>query len=131
MKYYVTTSVLFLFGFLFGMPHVADAQSGGAGTGGTSGGPPPQIVKLENPLKVGSIPEFFALLIDVLLIFAVPIIVFFIIYAGFLFVTARGNEDQIKKAKNALLWTVIGAVLLLGAKTLLAIIINTVDQLRI
>lgn len=112
------------------LPVSVFGQTGGAGGGGTSGGPPKKSIQLQNPLKVDSIEKFFQLLIDILLIFATPIIVFFIIYSGFLFVTARGNEDQLKKAKTALLWTVIGAVLLLGANVLLDIIVNTVNQLR-
>lgn len=100
--------------------------TGPSGTGGVTGSS-----RLLNPLKVDSIEKLLQLILDILLIFAVPIIVFFIIYSGFLFVTAQGNEEQLKKAKNALLWTVIGAVILLGAKVILDVIVNTVTSLQI
>ncbi len=89
----------------------------------------PSSYNLQNPLKVNSIEDFLKLLITILLVFATPIIVFFIIYSGFLFVTAAGNETKLAKAKAALLWTIVGAVILLGANALLTIIINTVKQL--
>lgn len=41
--------------------------------------------------------------------------VIFIIWSGFLFVSARGNEEQIKKARTTFFWTIIGTVILLGA----------------
>lgn len=103
-------------------------QSGGnGGSSGCSGGG----VCIENPLAANSITEFFLLLIEILLIFAIPIIVFFIILAGFKFVTAQGNESTISEAKRALLYAIIGALLILGANLILAVIQNTVDSFTI
>ncbi len=87
-------------------------------------------VTVENPLVAGSIVELFETILDVLLIFAVPIIVFFIIYAGFLYVTARGNESTIKQAHMALLYALIGGLLILGARVLIEVISGTVDAFR-
>lgn len=85
--------------------------------------------KLENPLKVGSIEAFLLAIIDVILVFALPIIIFFIMYAGFLFTTARGDMSQIEKAKGALLWSVVGGVIVLGAKLIVTVIQGTVSPL--
>ncbi len=79
-----------------------------------------------NPLKATDIITFLTQIIDVLLIFAVPIIVFFIIYAGFLFVTAKGNESQVSTAKSALTWAVVGGVIALGAKLIITVIEGTI-----
>jgi uncharacterized membrane protein (DUF373 family) len=95
--------------------------------GGVTGGDP---VRIENPLKAENIAEFFNDIIDILLIFAIPLIVFFIIYAGFMYVTARGNESTISKAHMALLYALIGGVLILGAKVLIEVIEGTVNALR-
>lgn len=88
--------------------------------------PPGQLC---NPLKSQSIGEFLNKILDVLLVFALPIIVFFIMYAGFLFVTARGDTGQIEKARTALLWSVVGGVIVLGAKVISAVIQGTVTAL--
>lgn len=85
---------------------------------------------LTNPLKAKSIGQLFADIIQVIIIFATPIIVLFIMYAGFLYVTARGNADQIKKAHSALLWAIIGGVILLGAELIIRVIEGTVQGLK-
>ncbi len=79
-----------------------------------------------NPLSSQTIPEFLYKILDVLLTFAIPIIVLYIMYAGYLFVTAAGNEGQISTAKNALLWAVVGGVIVLGAKLIVSVIQGTV-----
>lgn len=99
----------------------------------TSGNNPPtsgnSTVELKNPLKVDSIEAFLVAIIDVILVFALPIIIFFIMYAGFLFTTARGDTSQIEKAKGALLWSVVGGVIVLGAKIIVEVIQGTVTPL--
>ncbi len=100
--------------------------NGGGTTGGTSGG----STKLANPLKVNTIQELLNLILQVVVTLAVPIIVLFIIYSGFLYVTAQGKPEAIKKATTAFTWTIIGGVIVLGASLLLTVITNTVNALR-
>lgn len=83
--------------------------------------------QLQNPFTVTSVEGILIELINVLLIFAVPIIMFFLIYAGFQYVTARGNPEQIKTASRALLYGLIGAVIVFGAWAIAAIIQSTVN----
>lgn len=85
--------------------------------------------QLCNPLKSATITEFLIGIIDVLLIFALPVIVFFIIYSGYLFVTAAGDTSQIEKARTSLTWSIIGGVVVLGAKAIITVIQGTVSQL--
>lgn len=87
-----------------------------------------RVVQIENPLAAESITDFFIDLIQILLIFAVPIIVFFIILAGFRFVTAQGNESKLAEAKNALLFAIIGGMIILGAYVILEVIQGTVGS---
>lgn len=58
------------------------------------------------------------------------VVVLFIIYSGFKFVTARGNDTKLKEAKQTFLFTVIGAAILLGATLLAKVIDGTVTQLK-
>ena len=109
---------------LLGLFSVASAQSGGGNTGG--GCPPGQIC---NPLQSTTILEFLENIIEVLLIFALPVIVFFIIFAGFKFVTAHGNESEITVAKTALTWAVVGGVIILGARLIIEVIQGTIRVL--
>lgn len=86
--------------------------------------------KLKNPLHFNSIPELLAQLLDLVVMVAVPIAILFLIYAGFLFVSARGSEEKLTKAKSVLLYTVIGIALIVGAALLANVIKGTVDQLQ-
>lgn len=88
----------------------------------------------DNPIKllgsgggpIKTIPEFLLAIVDLVFLFGMPIIVMFIIYAGFLFVTAGDNESQISKAKTTITWTLIGAAVLIGAKVIAMAIQTTV-----
>ncbi len=82
-----------------------------------------------NPLKVTTITEFLVAIIDILLIFALPVIIFFIIYSGYLFVTAGGDSGQIEKARGSLTWAIIGGVIILGAKLIITVVQNTVSAI--
>ncbi|MBU6321751.1 MAG: hypothetical protein KGI78_04620 [Patescibacteria group bacterium] len=57
------------------------------------------------------------------------VIVFMLVYVGFLFVTARGNPKSLEDAKKALLWTIVGAVILLGAQVISQGVCSTVQAL--
>ncbi len=101
---------------------IPSTGSGGSGSGIS--------IPLQNPLGNITIQQFFLKIIDIILIFAMPIIVLFIILAGFKYVTAQGNTEQIKSATTALTWALVGGVLILGAKAILTIIEGTVQALR-
>src|SRR3989344_198513 len=85
---------------------------------------------LQNPLKYGNIYQFLAEVLDVLVQIAFPIIVLFLVYAGFLFVSAQGSEDKINKAKLIFLWTIVGALIILGASVLSRAIEGTINEIR-
>jgi len=84
---------------------------------------------LDNPLSgVSDIPELLAAIVNVLLVIAVPIVVFFLIYAGFNYVTAQGNPEKIKTASRSILYALIGAVIVFGAFAISSILQNIVNE---
>ncbi len=120
---------------IFATPALLLAQSTGT-TGntttssGTTGGVKPPITII-NPFKQDTIQGLIETIVnDILIKIGGVIAVLMIMYAGFLFVTARGDTTKITKAKDALLYTVIGAAILLGAWVISQAIQNTIDQLR-
>lgn len=94
-----------------------------------SGGVPGSGAELQNPLNFDDLVSVIVAIANVLLILAVPIIIIFIVYAGFLYVTAQGNSTKIQDAHNALLYALIGGAIILGAKVISAIIANTVNSI--
>ncbi len=87
-------------------------------------------IKIKNPLgDTDTIPEAIKKIMDVILQLVFPFIVLLFIYAGFLFVTARGNTDKLKQAKTMFWYTLIGTLLILGAWTIATAIVNTVNEI--
>lgn len=111
---------LFLVVFITLLPVLSLADGGNEGCVPTEG-------KICNPL--GSTTSLPLLIHDVLtkaLQVGIPIIALAIIYSGFLFVFARGNSEKLTKAKDTLLYTLIGAAILLGSWAIATIIKSTV-----
>lgn len=87
--------------------------------------PPSQ---LQNPLNsdINSVEGLLTVLLDILVIIATPIVVIFIILAGFKYVTAQGDTTKLEEAKRALIYSIIGGVLIIGAAAIAEIIRGTI-----
>ena len=84
-------------------------------------------VTLQNPLRnINTIDGLLVAILNIIMILMVPVIVFFIIYAGFKYVMAQGNASQVEEATRALTYAIIGGVLILGAVAISQIIQNVV-----
>ncbi len=57
--------------------------------------------------------------------FLALIAMIFVIYAGFLYVTSMGNDEQAKKAKNIIVWVVVGIIVIMIAYALVNTLITT------
>lgn len=91
--------------------------------------PPIVGVTLKNPIEADSIQEFIQTILTGALRVGIPVIALAIVYSGFLFVFARGNSEKLGKAKSALLYTLIGAAILLGSWAIAEMISTTVAGL--
>lgn len=87
--------------------------------------------EIPNPLGVASFAELVKNLADAVTKIAIPFVVVFLIYAGFLFVSARGNEKQLETAKKTFYWTIIGAAIVVGADALAHAAVNLVQSLGV
>lgn len=127
--------VPFLMLIILIMPLLVSAQTDEGGAGGDEGGAgkniPPIKIVIANPFKMNTIEGLIKTIVDdILMPVGGVVAVMMIMYAGFLYVTGRGDPGQIKKAHDALLWAVIGAAILLGAWAISQAIGTTIDQLR-
>lgn len=106
--------------------HAQVENTGGGGTGveNTGGG-------LVNPLNgVSTLPEFLEAILGGVVQIGTIILIMMLVYVGFLFVASRGNAEKLQSAKSALVWTVIGGLVLLGATAIQAVITGTVQSLQ-
>ncbi len=114
--------------------------SPGGNTGGTSlqPGGSDNNVTLLNPLNSGDcapnqncLLNFLKKILDFVIQIGTVAIILMLVYIGFLFVVAQGSDSKLTEAKNALLWTIIGALVLLGSKAISVGIEATVRALSV
>ncbi|MEI7765243.1 MAG: hypothetical protein WCI93_01510 [bacterium] len=86
----------------------------------------PKATTIINPISATSLTDLIQSVLVGVIKIGLPIIALAIIYCGFLFVAARGNSEKIGKAKDALLYTLIGAAILLGSWAIALLIKDTV-----
>ncbi len=94
------------------------------------GGPIDGEAIFQNPLAAESLTELLVAMLDVLVQVGLVIIVFFIIFAGFKYVTAQGDTNKIKEAHTALVATLIGSAIVLGSYAIASALKSTVEQLE-
>jgi len=88
------------------------------------------VYTLESYLPFNSLEELIVAILRIFITISIPIIVLFIIFAGFKYVTAQGNAQQVQEATRALTYAIIGAVLIIGAVAISQIMANTIGAFR-
>ena len=117
--------VLLLAGIVFG---VSCSPALAGGTGGLTG-------TIDNPApdQLIDVSDFGVLLknviVQIFLEFAAAIAVVFLIIGGFQYVSSRGNEEAMEKAKKTITAAVIGIVVIVMAYAIVAIVNNLVTSL--
>lgn len=109
--------------------------SGPSNTGGSGPTAPGSNInsQLQNPFRTGAndIPQLFKTIINNIIIpIGAVLAILAFIYAGFLYVTAAGDETKIGKAHKALLYAAVGTAVLLGAGVIAKVIQATINQLQ-
>lgn len=123
---FALATMIFLPGILFAIGPGVDVNpkpTTNTGSGGSA------LITFKNPLKAESVSEVMLSFFKVLIELGAVIVTLAIIYAGFLFVMARGNPEELKKAKMTFFWTIIGGLVLLGAQVIASIIQETIKKL--
>lgn len=105
MQRYLSKILIFLLVISFVVPLITNAQ-----------------VQIQNPLNYRSFAELLGAVVGFLMKLAIPIATIAIIIGGFYFITAGGNPDKIKVAKQIIIWALIGLIIVLSAWGFIAII---------
>ena len=72
-----------------------------------------------------TLQDFIAVLIEIIQAIGIPVLVVCIIYAGYIIVTAGGNEEKVTKGKTWIFWTLIGAAIILSAQVIADLVYST------
>lgn len=135
-KSFLIFGLLFSFNFLISLVHLnaqtqekpIDLGSVWANQVPVTGAPGKTGAIITNPLKYEKVSDLLRSVLGVFVQFATVIAAFFIIYAGFLYVTAQGNKGKVEKATEIFYNTIIGTIIILGAFVILEVINNTISQ---
>jgi Type IV secretion system pilin len=87
-------------------------------------------VTLINPLGAGtSLTTLLNSVLKFVVQIGAVIVILMLVYVGFKFVVAQGNPAKIEEARRMLLWTIVGALILLGAQVIAIGICETTNAL--
>lgn len=84
---------------------------------------------LTNWLSVNTIPAFLSALFQDIAEIGAVVLAIMLVYSGFLFVTAQGNETKLAEAKKSFTWVIIGGAVILGAWVLSEAIQTTINNI--
>ena len=82
-----------------------------------------------NSTNTDCLEKFLINILDFVVRIGSIVVILMLVFVGYKFVTAQGNDSKIIEARSMLLWTVVGALILLGAKAIAIGIQATVQAL--
>src|SRR3990170_2651876 len=84
--------------------------------------------KIESPIKPTTIPDLICLVTQFITIKLMPpIAVIMMLWASFLFLTSAGQPGKIKQGNEVVVWTIIGAGILLLSTALITLVMDTLQ----
>jgi nitrate reductase gamma subunit len=83
-------------------------------------------VAVNNPLSSPDIMGFLESVLGTVTYMLYPILGLAIIYAGFMFISARGNREKLKTASKNITFVLIGVAVVLGSYTIAKVFYDTI-----
>lgn len=105
------------------VPAVFADDGANTGNSGSDSG----TVTLTNPLKVDSIGGLVQNFVEIFSYLVILAAVLFLIWTGLQFILARGNPERMNELKNQLFWTIVGIAVVIGARLIIQVVINTLS----
>ncbi|MEK7114226.1 MAG: hypothetical protein AAB850_01615 [Patescibacteria group bacterium] len=131
------TIVAFILVVFFGAPLLVSAQQNTA-QDSVSPRNTGQNITLINPLNSGScapnencLLNFLNKILEFVIRIGTVVVILMLVYVGYLFVVAQGSDTKITEARKALLWTIVGALILVGSQAISKAIEATVQALSV
>lgn len=81
---------------------------------------------IANPLKSDDVTGILKDILNIVVKVGAIVVVFFIIWSGYMIVTSRGDEGKLSKGKDMFFATIIGGAILLGSGVIATVVVNTV-----
>lgn len=130
-KFYIIVALLFLQAVFLGPVYaqetiIAPGNPDGASSPSSSA-KPVTAFSLQNPLnnKFSNLGELVNAFADIAAYVLVIVAVLMIIFTGFQFITAQGKPERLKELGTRMGYIVIGVAIIIGARIIVNVIINT------
>lgn len=108
-----------------------ELDSGGGKVGELDSGPDSNnksLIGLKNPLKVKTIGGLVQTAVEVFSYIVIIFAVLAFIWVGLQYILARGNSEKMKEMSKWLGYIVIGVAVVIGARVIISIVINTLSS---
>lgn len=86
---------------------------------------PTKTFTLSNPLKVDSVSGLVQNFVEIFSYVVIIIAVLLLVWVGLQFILARGDASKMKELKEWLFWIIIGVAVVIGARVIVEVVINT------
>lgn len=127
-KYFIIFIIIFFFPLLV----LAQLPSGNPPSGNPPSGNQSNTVSLPNPINIPSeakdapIPYLLGKIIKSILGIAGSLALVMFIYGGASWMLSGGNQEQVAKGKNIIIWATIGIVIIFTSYALVKFVLTTV-----
>lgn len=91
----------------------------------TTSASPTKTFTLSNPLKVDSVSGLVQNFVEIFSYVVIIIAVLLLVWVGLQFILARGDASKMKELKEWLFWIIIGVAVVIGARVIVEVVINT------
>jgi type IV secretion system pilin len=82
------------------------------------------------PLGSVTLPEIIGRVVSMILGLLGSISLLMFIYGGIVWMTAQGNDEKIKKAKNTIVYAILGLIVAFLSYTIVSYLMTTVEESR-
>lgn len=82
-----------------------------------------------NPLRATSIQQLLVTILSYLVKIGTVFIVLMIVFVGFKFAAAQGNAGELEKVRTMFVWTIVGALIILGAQAISMGVSSTISAI--
>ena len=80
---------------------------------------------IKNPINISSVGGLVGKFVEIFSYIAIIVAVLAIVWVGFQFILAQGKPDRMNELKTQLVWIIIGIAVIIGARIMVDIVINT------
>ncbi len=82
-----------------------------------------------NPLKATSIQGLLVAILGYVVQIGIVFIVLMLVFTGFKFAAAQGKPEELQKVRSMFLWTIVGALVILGAQAIATGVSSTITAI--